>query len=79
MCRPCWKKVSGEAKDLLSHMLVVDPVQRWSASECLTHPWITGRCHTNEHLVHLEEAQLAMKARLDRKAKKAAEAAARNK
>jgi len=75
--KPCWKKVSAEAKELLSHMLVVDPTHRWSASECLLHPWVTGRCHTNEHLVHLEDAQLAMKARLDRKAKKAAEAAAR--
>ncbi len=71
--RPSWKKISPEAKDLLSCMLRTDPTHRLSASECLLHPWITGRAHTNEHLVHLVDVQVAMKARLDRKAKKAAE------
>lgn len=39
------KKVSKEAKDLLQKMLVVDPTQRYSASEALDHPWITGNNH----------------------------------
>lgn len=34
--------VSTEARDLISRMLTVDPTSRWSASECLTHPWITN-------------------------------------
>ena len=48
-------------------MLVVDPCTRLSASECILHPWITGVAHTDEHLVHLEDAQLAMKTRMERK------------
>ena len=73
--RPAWKKISSEAKDLLSSMLRTDPTARLSASECLVHPWITGRAHTNEHLVHLADVQIAMKARLDKKLRKAAEQA----
>lgn len=76
MNRPVWKKISKEAKDLLVKMLKVDPVQRFSASECLLHPWVTGQCHRSEHLVHLEDAQRNMRARLERRAKRAAAQAA---
>jgi serine/threonine protein kinase len=74
--RPVWKKISKEAKDLLSKMLKVDPMQRFSASECLLHPWVTGQCHRAEHLTHLEDAQRNMKARLERRARRAAQQAA---
>jgi serine/threonine protein kinase len=74
--RPVWKKISSEAKDLLLKMLKVDPNQRWSASECLLHPWITGTCHRSEHLQHLEDCQRNMKARLERRARRAAQQAA---
>jgi hypothetical protein len=57
-------------------MLKTDPNSRNSASECLLHPWITGQCHKPEHLTHLEDAQLAMKTRLERRAKRAAQQAA---
>jgi len=73
LTKPVWKKISSEAKDILSKMLKVDPAQRNSASECLLHPWITGQCHRAEHLVHLEDAQRSMKARLERRAKRAAQ------
>lgn len=62
-----WKKISKEAKDLIQRMLVVDPAQRLSASECLMHSWITGAAHSDEHLAHLEDAQLNMKSRMDKK------------
>lgn len=78
LCRPVWKKISAEAKDLLSKMLKTDPLQRNSASECLLHPWITGQCHRAEHLVHLEDAQRSMKARLERRAKRAAQQTAQS-
>lgn len=65
--RPVWKKISKDAKDLIKMMIVVDPTQRASASECLMHPWITGSAHTDEHLAHLEDAQLNMKSRMERK------------
>jgi calcium-dependent protein kinase len=35
-----WGSVSKEAKDLVSNMLKYDPKQRFSAKECLAHPWI---------------------------------------
>jgi calcium-dependent protein kinase len=62
-----WKKISKDAKDLVQKMLVVDPTVRLSASECLMHPWITGASHSDEHLMHLEDAQLNMKSRMERK------------
>lgn len=35
-----FKQLSSEAKDLISKLLVSDPVLRYSASEALQHPWI---------------------------------------
>lgn len=34
-------KISPDAKKLLQSMLHVDPIERLSASQCLTHPWMT--------------------------------------
>lgn len=53
-------------------MLKIDPVERMSASECLLHPWITGRAHTQEHLQPMPEVQEAFRARLERKKRKEA-------
>lgn len=69
--KPVWKKISKEAKDLLQKMLQVDPTKRWSASEALNHPWITGVAHNNDHLTHLSDAQQNMKSRMERRAKRA--------
>jgi len=35
-----WNSISEDAKDLISHLLVKDPRQRYSAEEVLQHPWI---------------------------------------
>lgn len=76
MSRPVWKKVSPEAKDLLKKMLVVDPAKRLSATECISHPWITGSAHNEVHLVHLDDAQFNMKSRIEKRAKRAQQQAA---
>lgn len=34
-----WNETSEEAKDLISKMLIIDPKKRFSAEECLSHPW----------------------------------------
>lgn len=34
-----WAEVHDSAKDMISHMMVVDPAQRWSARELLNHKW----------------------------------------
>eukprot|EP00922_Rhytidocystis_sp_ex-Travisia-forbesii_P049188 GHVS01073256.1.p1 GENE.GHVS01073256.1~~GHVS01073256.1.p1 ORF type:complete len:638 (-),score=86.27 GHVS01073256.1:710-2623(-) len=35
-----WKNVSMEAKDLIRHLLVYNPEDRYSAEQALSHPWI---------------------------------------
>jgi serine/threonine protein kinase len=45
----------------------VDPKNRLSASECLKHPWITGMAHTDKHLAHLSDVQVAMKSRMEKR------------
>lgn len=39
---PYWDHVSDSAKDLVRHLLVVDPAKRYTAQEALHHPWIAG-------------------------------------
>jgi len=64
-----WNKISLDAKDLISKLLTIDPNQRFSASEALLHPWVTGMSHGEQHRRHLSDAQSNMKARLEKKAK----------
>mmetsp|Transcript_31392 Transcript_31392/g.31933 ORF Transcript_31392/g.31933 Transcript_31392/m.31933 type:complete len:109 (+) Transcript_31392:852-1178(+) len=51
---PALLRISPEGRDLLKCMLTVDPIRRYSATEALEHPWITGQCHTEDHNKHLE-------------------------
>ncbi|KAF2896581.1 hypothetical protein ILUMI_09593 [Ignelater luminosus] len=37
-----WCLISNDAKDLVKHMLVVDPEKRIKISDILSHPWITN-------------------------------------
>ena len=38
---PFWDNVSSYAKDLIEKLLTVEPLQRYTASQVLEHPWIT--------------------------------------
>jgi serine/threonine protein kinase len=38
-----WDPVSPSAKDILVHLLEVDPNKRLTVSQALHHPWLTGR------------------------------------
>lgn len=38
---PWWDSISTSAKDLISHLLTVDPDKRYTIDEFLRHPWIT--------------------------------------
>ena len=42
---PWWDDISKPAQDLVSHLLTVDPVKRYTIKEFLAHPWIKA---TNE-------------------------------
>lgn len=35
-----WENISKEAKELIEHLLVPDPVQRWTADQALACSWI---------------------------------------
>lgn len=37
---PWWDDISTSAKDLITHLLCVDPAQRFTIDEFLAHPWI---------------------------------------
>lgn len=37
---PWWDDISKSAKDLISHLLTVDPDKRYTITEFLAHPWI---------------------------------------
>ncbi|QRV73085.1 Serine/threonine-protein kinase [Ceratobasidium sp. AG-Ba] len=44
---PWWDEISASSKDLISHLLCVDPTQRYTIDEFLAHPWCHGnRCTT---------------------------------
>ena len=47
---PWWDDISASAKDLITHLLTVDPEKRFTIREFLAHPWVqgTGPTPTNE-------------------------------
>lgn len=49
---PRWaKNLSSSAKDLLSHLLNVNPGHRYTAEQALEHPWVTGKEAPKESLL----------------------------
>ncbi|KAI9594304.1 kinase-like domain-containing protein [Syncephalis fuscata] len=53
---PWWDDISAEAKDLITHLLKVDPRERYTISEFLAHPWIQAG---NNDAEALRQAELA--------------------
>ena len=41
-CNKVWAVVTDEAKNLVSALLTVNPLERLSATEALRHPWFEG-------------------------------------
>lgn len=39
---PYWDSVGDAALDLIDSMIVVDPEMRYTAEQCLVHPWMTA-------------------------------------
>ncbi len=39
---PYWDDISNSAKDLVKHLLCVDPTTRYTADQVLSHPWVAG-------------------------------------
>ncbi|KAL2168041.1 hypothetical protein VTG60DRAFT_517 [Thermothelomyces hinnuleus] len=42
---PYWDPISDPALDLIDNMIVVDMAERFSARQCLEHPWMTSTGH----------------------------------
>ncbi|KAL0074148.1 kinase-like domain-containing protein [Phycomyces blakesleeanus] len=40
---PWWDPISKSSKDLISHLLCVNPDDRYTIDQFLAHPWITGK------------------------------------
>mmetsp|Transcript_6046 Transcript_6046/g.15437 ORF Transcript_6046/g.15437 Transcript_6046/m.15437 type:complete len:442 (-) Transcript_6046:77-1402(-) len=40
-----WDGVSDDARDLIRQMICLDPKERLSAEDVLSHPWLTGSAH----------------------------------
>jgi len=39
---PYWDAISSSAKDLINHLLTINPPARYTAEQALAHPWIAG-------------------------------------
>jgi calcium/calmodulin-dependent protein kinase I len=43
---PEWTHISQQAKDFIQHLLLKDPEKRFTAQQCLDHPWLNGNAGT---------------------------------
>eukprot|EP00009_Paramoeba_aestuarina_P005960 CAMPEP_0201508350 /NCGR_PEP_ID=MMETSP0161_2-20130828/1746_1 /ASSEMBLY_ACC=CAM_ASM_000251 /TAXON_ID=180227 /ORGANISM="Neoparamoeba aestuarina, Strain SoJaBio B1-5/56/2" /LENGTH=362 /DNA_ID=CAMNT_0047902989 /DNA_START=98 /DNA_END=1186 /DNA_ORIENTATION=- len=43
---PYWDDISDDAKDLIDHLLVLDPAKRFSSEDVLNHRWIANNTRT---------------------------------
>lgn len=49
---PRWAKdLSASAKDLLSHLLDIDPKRRYTAEQAMEHPWVRGATASKDSLL----------------------------
>ena len=37
---PSWDNISNDAKDLIRHLIELDPAKRYDCKQCLAHPWL---------------------------------------
>jgi len=45
---PSWENVSGDAKDLINHLLMKDPSKRYTAKQCAQNAWVMGQTSTTK-------------------------------
>lgn len=53
---PWWDDISASAKDLITHLLCVDPRQRYTIDEFLRHPW----CNVKDPIPDLNSADITL-------------------
>ncbi|XP_039257436.2 calcium/calmodulin-dependent protein kinase type IV-like [Styela clava] len=47
---PNWDEISGNAKDLIRRLIVLEPSERLTARQALKHPWVMGEAANYEHM-----------------------------
>ncbi|KAI8885684.1 Pkinase-domain-containing protein [Backusella circina FSU 941] len=59
---PWWDNISVEVKDLIEHLLCIDPDSRYTIDEFLAHPWVQGmkmteveQTDTNAKIISMED------------------------
>ncbi|GAB6027266.1 Serine/threonine-protein kinase dclk1 [Chamberlinius hualienensis] len=57
---PYWDDISNSAKELITHMLQVDPDNRFSAAQVLSHPWVSDDSALNNDRVLDVSSQLGV-------------------
>ena len=62
---PWWDDISKSAQDLISHLLTVDPEQRYTIRQFLEHPWITQKGEKPAQAPRRAEQQAPLIADLD--------------
>ncbi|KAI8632572.1 Pkinase-domain-containing protein [Xylariaceae sp. FL1651] len=60
-----WRDVSDDARDFIMRLLRPDPEDRWTSSQALKHPWLSGENASDHNLLPEIKAYMA-KARLRR-------------
>lgn len=57
---PYWDNVSEEAMDLIRHLLVVNPAERFTAEQVLAHPWVSGASRSGSSSLGMVLAQMRL-------------------
>ncbi|KAN0025327.1 hypothetical protein ACTFIU_003587 [Dictyostelium citrinum] len=57
---PEWNGITDLAKDFISQLLIINPEERWTASQCIKHPWLAEN-HGDKELKSLDSAISSMK------------------
>ncbi|MFH4980468.1 hypothetical protein AB6A40_007177 [Gnathostoma spinigerum] len=65
LCGPKWMDVSPLAKDLVRNMLHINPAQRITSKQILSHPWIVKRDLLPEHNLYRPNNPSKMKIAID--------------
>lgn len=50
-----WSQISPSAKDLIRHLLAVNPAERYTAKQTLKHPWLVGHDSYSKQIIVFEE------------------------
>jgi len=65
---PEWTNISPNAKDFIKHLLVKDPKTRYTATECIEHPWLKG---SDQQTTSLADGRISDKMRTYNEQRKA--------